>query len=367
MNDPNRLITLAIHTYERATELKQLLSEAGVEAVMHNVNLEEPYPSSGVRVRIHERDLAIALKVVEDCTLIQRTKPNGSAPLVLVPVDFSDFALGICRIALEWAASNGARVVLLHIFMNDRRRFLLPFASDRFEMIEPSDIDFEKGAKVAMSEFTALLRSKMHTGELPRVKLESRLMEGVPEECINRYAARHKPDLIVMGSHGAGRDVRAQVGSVTAEVLDSVRFPVLAMPHNSALHSLKKVKKALFFSTLNQQDVISLELFTRVMGEANVELTIVPVVEKEAKKLANSSIEQFVDYCTTHYPYMSFTTHTLPKTRFVERLEEFVAEKEIDLLVVPNRHKNIFSRLFNPGIAHRMIFKSDMPMLVVPC
>lgn len=365
MNDPNRLITLAIHTYDRACELKHLLEEAGVEVVLHNVNLQEPSPSSGVRVRIHEQDLAHALKVMEEATTL--SSEAAPQPMVLVPVDFSDFATGLCRIAIEWAFRNKARVVLLHIYMNARRRFLLPFASDRFEMIEPDDTDFEKGAKVAMSEFVASLRELMRTGGLPRVKLETRLVEGVPEECIARYSAKHKPALIVMGSHGAGRDVRAQVGSVTAEVIDTVRQPVMTMPHNSALTSLASVTKAVFLSTLSQQDVISLEQLVRVLGEVPLELTIVPVVEKTDKKLAATTLDNFLDYCRTHYSHITFLTHSLPKTRFVEKLEQHVEQNGINLLVVSNRNKNIFSRLFNPGIAHRMIFKSDLPMLVVPC
>lgn len=56
-NDPNRLITLAIHTYDQAVILKFQLEQAGITAVLHNVNLSEPVVSAGVRVRIREKDL----------------------------------------------------------------------------------------------------------------------------------------------------------------------------------------------------------------------------------------------------------------------------------------------------------------------
>ena len=51
-NDPNRLITVAIHTFDRALELKNTLEEEGIEVVLHNVNLDEKVVASGVRVRI---------------------------------------------------------------------------------------------------------------------------------------------------------------------------------------------------------------------------------------------------------------------------------------------------------------------------
>ena len=60
-----RLITVAIHTYDRAIELKNLLEKEGIEVLLQNVNLEHPTVSSGVRVRIHENDLPLALRIIE--------------------------------------------------------------------------------------------------------------------------------------------------------------------------------------------------------------------------------------------------------------------------------------------------------------
>ena len=41
-----RLITVAIHTYDRAIELKNLLEKEGIEVLLQNVNLEHPTVSS---------------------------------------------------------------------------------------------------------------------------------------------------------------------------------------------------------------------------------------------------------------------------------------------------------------------------------
>ena len=60
-----RLITIAIHTYPYALHLKQTLADAGIEATLQNVNLENPIVAPGVRVRIHEHDLANALRIIE--------------------------------------------------------------------------------------------------------------------------------------------------------------------------------------------------------------------------------------------------------------------------------------------------------------
>ena len=46
--------------------LKHLLESEGVPVVLHNVNLSQPVVSSGVRVRIHESDLPLALRIIEN-------------------------------------------------------------------------------------------------------------------------------------------------------------------------------------------------------------------------------------------------------------------------------------------------------------
>ena len=62
----SRLITLAIHTYERALMVRTLLENEGIRVELNNVNLEVPGFSSGVRVRIRENDLPLALRIVEN-------------------------------------------------------------------------------------------------------------------------------------------------------------------------------------------------------------------------------------------------------------------------------------------------------------
>ena len=92
-NDPNRLITVAIHTFDRAVDLKNTLEEEGIEVKLHNVNLDEKVLASGVRVRIRERDLPLALQIIESPETITSDKR-----CVLLPVDFTaeagDYLMG---------------------------------------------------------------------------------------------------------------------------------------------------------------------------------------------------------------------------------------------------------------------------------
>ena len=64
----DKLVTLAIHTFEKAQILKTMLETEGIEVYIHNVNQIQPVVSAGVRVRIKESDLPRALKITESST-----------------------------------------------------------------------------------------------------------------------------------------------------------------------------------------------------------------------------------------------------------------------------------------------------------
>ena len=64
--DNHKLVTVAIHTYQKAHILKSILESEGIEAYIHNVNLLQPMVSAGVRVRINEVDLPRALDIIEN-------------------------------------------------------------------------------------------------------------------------------------------------------------------------------------------------------------------------------------------------------------------------------------------------------------
>lgn len=65
----DKLVTLAIHTFEKAQILKTLLETEGIETSITNVNQIQPVVSAGVRVRIKESDLPHALRIIEDSKL----------------------------------------------------------------------------------------------------------------------------------------------------------------------------------------------------------------------------------------------------------------------------------------------------------
>src|ERR1035437_5280123 len=117
----DKLVTLAIRTYQRAQMIKTLLEENGIETVIHNLNLEHPEMAVGVRVRIKESDLPRALKIVEEMESAWEHEPvTGSTTTqkVLIPVDFSDLVVKATDFGFHFADILAAEVVFLYIYFS---------------------------------------------------------------------------------------------------------------------------------------------------------------------------------------------------------------------------------------------------------
>lgn len=373
LND--RQITVAIHTYDRALELKALLEREGVAVTLNNVNLDTPVVSSGVRVRIHEADLPMALRIIENQDLFQTSSEatnEGSNPFVLVPVDFSDYSEQACEVAFRLASLYKADIDILHSYIN-------PVYTDRIQLSdvlsydEPNSADTDRGliveqeARRQMERLVGNLREKIKSGVIPAVKFTTEIIEGLPEESINSYAKQHSPKLIVMGTRGLAKKERDLVGSVTAEVLDTCRYPVFTVPDSVDVNDVDALDSVLFFSNFDQEDILALDAMFAILPISSLNVVLVAIPgKKQDPANVNSSLMRLGEYCRQHYPSHNFSIDTLSITSIDDDFERISRNLNGKLIVVPNKKKNILARLFNPGIAHRILFHSDIPMVVIP-
>ncbi|MDE6556766.1 MAG: DUF2007 domain-containing protein, partial [Duncaniella sp.] len=109
--DKTRLITIAIHTYDRAIRLRTILESEGIPVTLHNVNLDNPEVSAGVRLRIAEEDLPRALRLLESIQIISpeiSEQYSSGQPTVLLPVNLAYINENAVLTAFSIAALHNA-------------------------------------------------------------------------------------------------------------------------------------------------------------------------------------------------------------------------------------------------------------------
>lgn len=365
----DRLITVAIHTYDRAVALKNLLEGEGIHVSLQNVNLDQPVVASGVRVRIKESDLPLALRIIENIEIFANHTHStvDYDSIILVPVDFSHYSEKACDFAFHFAAAHKSTIQLLHSYVGPDFANTIQLSDVLTYDVSDPNVSEAIGQEATrkMNEFVTGLKNRIKRGELPPVKFQYEVTEGLPEEIINQYAKEHNPLLIVMGTRGVGTKERELIGSVTAEVLDTCRFPVFTVPESVNMHSLNDIKHAVFFSNLEQEDILALDSLHRMFRIDNLKVTLVNIPSKKQNANISGPIESLFEYCKSHYLDYQFNLERL-EFKTIEADYDRISRQSVDLIVVPNKKKNIFARLFNPGIAHRLLFHSDIAMMVIP-
>lgn len=280
-----------------------------------------------------------------------------------------------CRAGFELANRLSMHPVLLHAYVtpyfaggmmadDSFNQGLSPIIGTDAADIE-EEIDMQHETLRMMADFRRKLNDKLKDWNLDSVDYSVNVTEGIPEEAILEYCRLTPPSLVVMATRGVDKKGEQLIGSVTAEVLDSCRVPVFTIPENFDFVSVESLKKLVYFCNLDQHDLLSVDTLMRTFAYPEVDVTLIPVNDRAGAD-AKSKVATLCDYFNKSYPTAKFRAEFFQSKTFRQDFEAFETKAGIQLMIVPNKKKNVFSRLFNPGIAHKLLFERDLPLLALP-
>lgn len=372
---PNRLITIAIHTVEKALPLKNLLEREGIYVELNNVNLASPTVAAGVRIRIKESDLPLALRIIENIEIFDipaRDEEPEKGGVILLPTDFSPHSDNAAKLAFKLASRLGMSIDMLHSFIAPASpqgvQLMDSYDYELADMAERQTIEVESTRM--MEEYAAKIRGWIKSGEVPAVKFSTTVTEGIPEESILLYARDKNPQLIVMGTRGADKKEAELIGSVTAEVLDSCRIPAFTVPESVDVATVADLHKVAFVCNLEQEDMIALDTLYRLFPDQPMEVMLIYIPGRRERNVSDAKTAQaqlnLLNYCREHFPGYGFDMRTVRLDTLIDDFKEIMQEGPFNLICVPNKKRNVFARVFNPSIAHKILFRADVPMMVIP-
>lgn len=367
------LVTVAIHSYEKAVILKSILESEGIEAVIHGVSIIQPTVPGNVRVRINEKDLPKALSIIEQVDFTSNVESEQDIikamgeNVVLIPVDFSNYTMKTCEFGFNLANDIKSDVILMHSFYTPYYPMAVPFG-DSFS-VQNSDREVYKNIKEKvekqMSDLIKAIKLKIEKEELPYVQFKHIIVEGLPEEEIIAYSKKKRPKAIVMGTRGSNAKDLDLIGSVTAEVIDGCRTPIFAIPENSKDMDISQIKNIAFLTNFREREFKAFDIMMNFIKPYPITVSLAHMVRKgdmwDEIKLSGTQ-----KYLEEQYPLLELEYKLLDRDKQLELvLEEFVVQNKIDMIAMSSSRRGLFARIFNPGIARRMLFHSDTPLLVI--
>ena len=369
MND--KLVTLAIHTYQKAQILKLLLEREGIEVYLHNVNLIQPVVSSGVRVRIKESDLPAALKIIESSSFQEKEQLKDKfvehANIVLVPVDFSDYSMQACKISFNYAHSIGAKVVIMHAYFAPFFPASISFGESFAYQTndEATMVALLQKAQEEMDKLSNCIKQQIEEKNWPDIQFNCILRDGLPEEEIISWCKQFRPAMVVMGTRGKNQKDADLIGSVTAEVIEMIKVPLFAIPENAPFLNVSEIKQIAFGTSFEQKDLIAVDqLFKIFAHNPDIRYFLFHVSGKQ-DKLNEIKLSGIKEYFEKQYPGKKIQYDIIDANDFIFNLEKYIRMHQIDIISLTTHRRNLFARIFSPSIARKMLFHTDTPMLVL--
>lgn len=367
----DKLVTLAIRTYLRAQMIKTELEKNGIETVIHNLNTENPEVAVGVRVRIKESDLPRALGIVEEIEEAWEKEKSKNAPKkankILIPIDLDDNIKEICKYGFYFAEKLNTKVVFLHAYFIPT--YNISTNDDSINTYALADNEMLRRRMIAINgdveNLTKLVNRWIADKELPNVKFKFELKAGVPEDMILEYCKKEKPSLVVMGTHGKKQQSDELMGSVTSEVLEGgSSMPVIAVPVNGNYKQPNEINRIAFLTNFDQKDLIAIDKVISLYKKENLELFFIHTTDKK-DNWDEVMLVGIKSYFAEHYPNITAEYSILKDKKDLEQIHLYLNTHKIDLVSLNTKKRNLFTRFFRQGIATKLLFNVDTPLLVM--
>jgi nucleotide-binding universal stress UspA family protein len=194
------------------------------------------------------------------------------------------------------------------------------------------------------------------------VKVVHTLTGGMPEDEILNISETYEPDLIVMGTRGKG-EKEFLTGKVSSKVIKHVKCPVLCIPLNANYHGFENMMYATDFSDEDMKDLDKLFGFL-VSYQPMVHCLHVNVdgdhLADEAKM--NSLKVHFNEKMESG----RLVFKVIDNEDFVDGINQYVNENEIDIISVVHHRKGFLERLVSKSHTHELLVHSNVPLYIFP-
>ncbi len=273
----------------------------------------------------------------------------------LVPTNFEDYTINALYYCIQLAEKFDAEITLFHAFR--------PICE------ETDNTDKEKENIFATShqaneKIQEIIQNIISKTKHKKVVIHGLVQEGYAEDLIPAFANSYKPEIIVMGTKSKGETIKELLGSITFDIINKIQIPVLAIPKDYDLH-IESLKNIMFLTSFTKGEYTSLHKLIQLVIPFNVTLYCIQYFGegkvKESKKFED--LEVFMNYCLTTYRNQKVQCEFMSGKNIVESTNDFITNKNIDLLVIKNKKRNAFSQLLHPATTKSLLFNLEIPML----
>jgi len=270
---------------------------------------------------------------------------------ILLPTDFSNYSKASLNLALIFAKSLKAKIIVCHVIQAPISIGEVPYPLLQKELNELK--------KASQSELNAYSNSFRNT---PEISFETQIIEGETVHELLQLIKEKSVDLVIMGTKGKTNLQEIILGSTTEQLILKSKCPVMAVPENISFHdSLKHVTYATDYHNSDVKDILQLIEFAESL-KAQVNILHISgdeiPAEKEVKMMSD-----FMKKINEKCSYNNLSFQILHGNKVIEELNEYLMKDSTDILVTATHHRHLLERLFGKSNTLNLIKSGKVPII----
>ncbi|SEL09728.1 universal stress protein [Parapedobacter koreensis] len=271
---------------------------------------------------------------------------------ILVPTDFSEYALKSAESALRLAQQSNATVYLFHAYTAFQSGF-------------QSENDNERDEQRALEEAEHGMASflKDVSGFFFDVTIKTICQRGNIVGLIRELTKEISVDLIVMSTGGATGLKYQFIGTNTYDVAESLSIPLLAVPIGAEHIDLANIA---FFTDYRPEDHQTITSLYSLFGSEQINYWVVHIHEKEQqpkdedfKKLAAYTME-----LQANTPIVNIDWKLVHGKENITIVQKVIDTLSGDILAITMAERNLFDRLLDKSLSKEIVMQAKIPVFI---
>ena len=275
---------------------------------------------------------------------------------IIVPIDYSSASKNALNYAMEVAPVFNLSIEVVHVYYG------------LFDTNEPLIIRGGMGREESLLfDMDYLINVEEEEGSiavLPTIKIEKRLIQGVPDKEIIKLSKQDDCAMIVIGTTGSHGKVGKFFGSISTEVARNADCPVVLVPKEAAFTGIKHILFASNYESINPERITE-SMNWATAFKSNVHFVHIVEEDTDERDFDDGRETIFDTLFAKRDPSVAFEIKNIYAHSVGEGLHDYIEEKNIDLVVMVAPKKNFLQNIFHKSRTKEMAYTTNVPMMVL--
>jgi nucleotide-binding universal stress UspA family protein len=192
------------------------------------------------------------------------------------------------------------------------------------------------------------------------IEVKHLLVEGDPQEEIEKASERYNVDLIIMGNKKGGVFRRIFSGDTVADMIESGSRKILAISEDVHFRPVKTIVYASAISFRDHENINELSEYAREFDAEIIVLNVKDKLEQEYPEIAAVMLDEIIEH--VHYNNIKLITKT--GTNVAVIIKKFTEEMDTDLLVMATHNRSFLDALLAGSTTEKVLNMASQPMLI---